>query len=148
MTKIDVKLKINEKEHIFIFMAEYVLCKLREMEETCPCHILREIVKDLKILTLDETICEQMMKYVEEHPEFPWNWQSLTWNPNLTMTDVERHLDQPWDWGSFILNPTLTMNFIERHLDQHWDWTQFSRRMFTNDKRIIKEHLMNSPQLV
>ena len=32
-------------------------------------------------------ICEQMMEYVEKHPEKPWNWVGLSSNPNVTPQD-------------------------------------------------------------
>ena len=38
------------------------------------------------------------MEFVEKYPEKPWNWDWISYNPNLTMEFVEQHPEKPWDW--------------------------------------------------
>ncbi|GAH98526.1 unnamed protein product, partial [marine sediment metagenome] len=35
---------------------------------------------------------------IASHPDWRWNMEGLSWNPNITPEFVERHLDWEWDW--------------------------------------------------
>jgi hypothetical protein len=28
----------------------------------------------------------------------PWDWETISQNPNITFQNVLDHLDKPWDW--------------------------------------------------
>ena len=45
-------------------------------------------------------ICEQMMKFIEKHPEKKWNW-------DITMEFVEKHPERKWDWNELSSNPNI-----------------------------------------
>jgi len=62
---------------------------------------------------LKEEWCQQWMKYIEQHPELPWDWSWISQNKNLTINYVERHPELPWDWYWISRNPSLTMDFVE-----------------------------------
>jgi hypothetical protein len=47
---------------------------------------------------IKEEWCEKWMKYIEQHPEHPWNWYGISNNPNLTMEYVEKHPEHSWNW--------------------------------------------------
>ena len=38
------------------------------------------------------------MEFIEEHPEYNWNWVGVSRNPNLTIKFIESHPEYKWDW--------------------------------------------------
>ena len=42
------------------------------------------------------------MEFVENNPDKPWNWKSLTCSPNITIDYMAAYNnpDKPWDWKS------------------------------------------------
>ena len=35
--------------------------------------------------------CNVTIKFIEAHPEYPWNWHFVSYNPNITMEFIESH---------------------------------------------------------
>ncbi len=93
---------------------------------------------------INEIVVEEMFKYIDQHPEKPWDWDWISRNPNLTMKFVEDHQDKPWDWVGISWNPNLTMKFVEDHPNNPWNWDGISRYMFTSFKREYKSNLSKS----
>ena len=62
-----------------------------------------------------------------KYPQKPWDWFHLSTNPNITIELVEQHPDQPWDWNGLSLNPNVTYDIVERHSDKPWDWGGLSQ---------------------
>jgi hypothetical protein len=40
----------------------------------------------------------RLIDLINMFPDKPWNWKSLSRNPNITMKDVINHPDKPWNW--------------------------------------------------
>ena len=38
------------------------------------------------------------------HPDKPWHWDTISYNPNITMEIIEKNLDKPWDWNNISNN--------------------------------------------
>ena len=51
------------------------------------------------------------LDFIEAHPEYPWDWSGVSWNPNLTMDFIEAHPEYPWNWDVVSRNPKITMDF-------------------------------------
>ena len=112
---------------------------------------------------------EKFWKFIEDHPDIPWNWVGLSFNPNIidiiithpnkswdwnslssnpgiTIDIVLAHPDKPWDWGWISANPNITLDDVLAHPDKYWDWNDLSQNTFSKakqnfvDKR-YKEHL-------
>ena len=49
------------------------------------------------------------IEFITAHPEYPWNWNGVSYNPNLTMEFIEAHPEYPWDWNE-IVNNNFTKN--------------------------------------
>ena len=75
---------------------------------------------------------------IEKHPEKPWDWRSISDNPNLTMEIIEKHPEKPWDWKYISLNPNLTFKFIENNIDRI-DFNRLSRNKFTFQNKQINK---------
>ena len=38
------------------------------------------------------------MEFIEKYPDKPWDWNSISYNPNITIEFIEKHSDKPWNW--------------------------------------------------
>jgi hypothetical protein len=45
------------------------------------------------------------MEMIEAHHDKPWNWDGISYNPNVTMEFLEKNPDKPWDWIAISNNP-------------------------------------------
>ena len=76
-------------------------------------------------LELDFYISKSKYHYghqIEKYPEKPWNWYSISSNPNITMEDIEKYPNKPWNWISISRNPNITMDMIEKYPNKTWEW--------------------------
>jgi len=44
------------------------------------------------------------MDIVVANPDKPWDWNGLSFNPNITWVIIEAYPDKPWDWGRLSCN--------------------------------------------
>ena len=85
-------------------------------------------------------------EHVINHPDIPWDWNSLsqnpsityntiisnpykywTWyyvsrNPSITFDDVLTYPDKSWNWSYLSLNPNITFDIVEKYSDKPWNW--------------------------
>lgn len=56
----------------------------------------------------------QLVQLLTMFPDKPWNWSTLSCNPNITMEWIMAHLDSSyaWEWVRVCENPNLTMQFF------------------------------------
>lgn len=72
------------------------------------------------------------------------DWDSLSYNPNLTTKFVEEYIDKEWNWYTFSSNEKFTPEFIEKHIDKNWDICQLSKnRSITIE--FIEKYIHNKP---
>ena len=64
---------------------------------------------------------------LEKYPEKPWEWYSISRNPNITMEIIEKHPEKPWDWYWISQNPNITMEIIETYPEKPWNWRGISQ---------------------
>jgi hypothetical protein len=50
---------------------------------------------------------------VEANPDKPWDYHSLSLNPNITWDIVETNQEKPWDYEYISINPNITWNIFE-----------------------------------
>ena len=95
---------------------------------------------------LNQVWCKKWMKYVEHHPEHPWDWSGISHSSSLTMEYVERHPEHPWDWSGISQSSSLTMEYVEQHPEHPWDWSGISQNDLKKEKNTFiekkyREHL-------
>jgi hypothetical protein len=61
------------------------------------------------------------MKFIEKHPDKPWDWSGISCHPNLTMEMIEKHPEKPWNWYYISSNEFKKdkEKFIENKLKEH-----------------------------
>ena len=70
-------------------------------------------------LDADKKWTEKWFKFIISHKNwygFSDNWQGVSANPNITMKFIEEHPEYKWNWHWVSYNSNLT-RFIEAHLD-------------------------------
>ena len=82
------------------------------------------------------------MKFINDNPNKPWDWKFISRNPNIRMRDILDNPNKPWNWYCISRNPNITMDFINTNPDKPWDWYEISLNEFTKDKNefIIKRY--------
>ena len=76
---------------------------------------------------------------LEKYPNKPWDWDSISENPNITMDIIEKYHDKPWDWEYGIShNPNITIEFIEKYIDKI-QFEYLSDNDFTYENKQIKK---------
>ena len=78
---------------------------------------------------------EAFWKFIENHPEKPWDWRGLSANPNITFDIVLAHPDKPWNWGCLSNNPNITFDNILSYSDKPWNWYDLSQNTFSKAKQ-------------
>ena len=80
------------------------------------------------------------MDIIEKHPEKPWEWADISWNPNLTMEFIEKHPEEDWNWNLISVNPNITMDIIEKHPEKPWE-LEFVSQNPNITMEFIKKHV-------
>ena len=78
------------------------------------------------------------LEIIEKYPEKPWDWTGISRNPNITMEMIEKYPEKPWNWSYVSHNPNITMEFIEKHIDEI-DFKWLSQNKFTLENTRIKK---------
>src|SRR5271157_4062973 len=96
------------------------------------CGLLHEICKKIVCLSwtdeeIKNYIGSKFMKFIDDHPDKPWNWSGISSNPNITMKMIDDHPDKPWNWSGISRNPNITMKMIDDYPNKPWDWSYISR---------------------
>jgi hypothetical protein len=60
------------------------------------------------------------MEFIEKYPDKPWNWNSISYNPNITMDIIEKYPDKPWNWYHISNNEFKKDKIIARQIIQRW----------------------------
>jgi hypothetical protein len=67
-------------------------------------------------------------QYLEDNPDKPWNWSALSRNPNITWQIVQDNPDKPWNWGGLSRNPSITWQIVFDNLGKPWYWRSLSSK--------------------
>lgn len=59
-------------------------------------------------------------KIVRDNPNLPWQYQALSYNPNITIDDVLDDLNQDWNWFAISQKPSVTLEIINSHPNLPW----------------------------
>ena len=54
---------------------------------------------------INNKISNKWFQFILENPNKPWNWNSISQNPNITMDIIRENPDKPWDWEYISRNP-------------------------------------------
>ena len=64
----------------------------------------------------------ELIQLLEKFPDKEWNWDELSYNPNITIEIVEKYPDKEWNWTEISNNIKLTIEFIEKFHEKPLDW--------------------------
>jgi hypothetical protein len=46
------------------------------------------------------------------HPNKPWHWLGIYYNPNIIWEIISANQDKPWNWSEISYNPNITWEII------------------------------------
>ena len=84
------------------------------------------------------------MNYINKRVKYfiPSDVFYLSRNKAITMDDIQNNSFVPWDYQSVSLNPNLTIAFILKNLHLNWNWDWISQ-----NKAITMNDVQNNPKL-
>jgi len=50
--------------------------------------------------TINNKISNKWFQFILENPDKPWDWDSMSRNPNITWNIIRENPDKPWNWNS------------------------------------------------
>ena len=89
------------------------------------------------------------MQDIINHPEYRWDWRSVSYNPNLCIDCIIKHPDNNWSWNYIMMFTTVDlellleylpddveinvykdskyiMKIINKYPNKKWDWNTLS----------------------
>jgi hypothetical protein len=71
------------------------------------------------------------MDIIENNPQFNWDWEEVSKNPNLTLGIIQRNQSKKWEWSSIMKNSYLHNEYyvsemykkklVKQFLDNCWE---------------------------
>ena len=65
-----------------------------------------------------------------KYPKRNWNWQIISYNPNITWDIIQANPEKSWDWQRISKNPNITVKLIEANLNKI-NFASLSKNKFT-----------------
>ena len=59
--------------------------------------------------------------FIENTLEKPWDWSTLSENPNSSFDIVLAHLEKPWEWSTLSQNPNIPFDEVLAHPEKPWN---------------------------
>ncbi len=78
---------------------------------------------DLQYMSLNPNLT---MDFINKHPEIPWNYSWISESANITLDDIKQNSDKDWNWYYISRNPNMTMDIIRSNPDMLWNWNGMS----------------------
>ena len=79
-----------------------------------------------------------------DHPEFPWQFDSMEDNPYLTESFIEEHPEIHFDLNKIIYNKNISIEFIQK-THSKYNWFNHIRELHHNPNLQWKIHI-GTPQ--
>ncbi len=78
---------------------------------------------------------------VLDNPNIEWNYQILSKNPNITWDIVKNNPNIEWNYSSMSRNPNITWDIVKNNPDIKWDYEQLLYNKFQLHDYFIKKWL-------
>lgn len=107
---------------------------------------------------------EMPISYINQDPDFPWNWLKVSTNPTLTINFVKQNLSKPWDWSYLNgITGNIDIEDIEENLYLPWDliglfeenyielqddsYTYFIKNICSLEREVINDLVIKFPNI-
>ena len=54
-----------------------------------------------------------IIELIEKFPDNDWDWDAISYNPNLTLEWLDKYPNKPWNWDGLSANPNLTFDILK-----------------------------------
>ena len=106
---------------------------------------------DWVFISSNENLLPEM---VIQYPSFPWSWNALCSNPNMTISFITKWMinkNHNCNWFSLSKNSRISVKDVSQHPELPWDWKGLSRNpTILSDHDFVKQNLskMDKEQLI
>ena len=76
------------------------------------------------------------------YPKLDWNWYNISRHPNVSMDDIIAHPEYPWEFRSVVGNPRFDIKMISLFPDFSWDYFTIS-----SNPGVSMEDINNHPEI-
>ena len=66
---------------------------------------------------------------VQENPQYAWNFNSLSRNPNITVDILINNRQYPFSFKHFTFNDNCTFRDVLQYPEENWDWEHISENL-------------------
>ena len=70
---------------------------------------------------------EQWCQYISDNLHKNWDYDDLSYNPNLTWEFVQANPTKPWYYSALSYNPNITWEIVQANQNKPWDYQALSR---------------------
>jgi hypothetical protein len=81
--------------------------------------------------TFDDVPVVAWFDYIKQTPDKPWNYDSLSQNPNITWDAVAANPDKAWDYDNLSWNPSITLDVVSANPDKPWNYNNLSSNLMS-----------------
>lgn len=69
---------------------------------------------------------ETLGRFIKSKPNYPWDFESLSNHPNLTIRTIEMFPAEKWNWRRIALtNSNFTWEWVKTLPSKQWPWDEF-----------------------
>lgn len=67
---------------------------------------------------------EALIRFIQSHPTYSWDWDVLSHHPNLNLSVLKFFHDKPWNWSKVSGNDNFVWSWIRELPDKPWPWSR------------------------
>ena len=78
------------------------------------------------------------LEFIEKHPNLPWEYKYLSYNPNTTQEYIEQHPTIDWHWRMIPRKVKIDLEFILSRPNVNWSWSFISGNLGISFETILE----------
>jgi len=83
------------------------------------------------------------LNIIENYPEYRWDWDFISENPNLTWDFVLKNPDKPWSWSKISQQDFVDVDLIKKYPNYDWDF-----EIIAHKKKITAQDILDNIELL
>lgn len=104
-------------------------------------------VKDIRQLREAGIISNTLQQLLEAYPDKEWNFEMLSYNPNVSMKNIADHPNKNWDFRILSHHSNITVKDVAKHPNLPWLWDHLTTSQFITLQDILDHSDLPSESL-
>ena len=97
--------------------------------------VIEECHNNSRLISASEKIS---MEFIQNNPQYNWNWHMVSENPNLTIQFILANLDKPFCWETISQNNSITIDDVIKHPELSWNYYKLSKNRHLTMEFVLK----------